>query len=919
MIYNLIYQTEFDALNSDVQPYKLLIYKKNYTGLASNVLAAGEPIVCEWDSDEVYDPIKGGKITVNLINDGSLPLSKFFSVEDDTFKCELYWGEKLIFTGFLVQDDASEIQVDQLHEIQLVFTDNIGLLKDVSFDQANKLVGRRKPHNYNIYSSIGTTDYGTEYSVLNIYGISLTDALIGDTILIEGTPADGVYTVKYVTNSPTIVFITLVEAWPNTIPAYTQATVTFITPQDLNDRVPLTKFLEICLKTTGLNIWTHLYGNLEVDGGSTGRFLEDTFLGCRTFNSGNTWDSCYSVLTKILSRFKLTLFQSDGFWNLIRWDELRYFDSLIPGTRYDVDFNFMPGDFIQQAYIGTVAFTAPHTVVLNHTGLYPSIGSLLYLFGMPDWPQYLTINDVDDTNPDSIIVTVDETIINGAVILGQYYIYIYLLKGVDLVLNKIHTYGNGSDIETGLLQTIKRPLKFDKETFNYKQPPNLLKNADLQELGDLIRYYTSGSNKIYEYELPHWNPYTDFPSPTPNKRIRIIKDASGEEIERYAVIWDATSDSARSAESEPIEVSENDIVKFSFSFRTSNSQSGSININFAVRLKDGTNDKYIKGSASTIPPTPYGSWGNGIGWNNNTPSGDNTNRWHSVEIISEPAPYGGLLYVYLAEATPNGTSSSSDETQYKNMRLELVYAVTGTTTIIGHTHTNTQPYTILNKTDDEIFIDDSPRNSIGGTLFLDSFTGYLQDRTVNWNRKNIVEQKRLGEIITFEQLFQKRVPRIKLEGTLLGLVQKGFVYKHTGELIFYHYGGLNCISVTGELIALAEGAEIVISGTQYNDGIYSMHYIGGSLPIPDSIVVNENVTDETVTATIQITYNIRHLSMLNVLKCTPYAGKNFNFGMLSIALKSNAAKATMYEAYVDGETDSDLQNNYVFKYLFETI
>ena len=56
-----------------------------------------------------------------------------------------------------------------------------------------------------------------------------------------------------------------------------------------------------------------------------------------------------------------------------------------------------------------------------------------------------------------------------------------------------------------------------------------------------------------------------------------------------------------------------------------------------------------------------------------------------------------------------------------------------------------------------------------GALFKSSYTGLLQDRTNRWFRQGKTESKRLGEIIVFEQLFQYKSPRAKIEGTFYGL------------------------------------------------------------------------------------------------------------------------------------------------------
>jgi hypothetical protein len=51
-------------------------------------------------------------------------------------------------------------------------------------------------------------------------------------------------------------------------------------------------------------------------------------------------------------------------------------------------------------------------------------------------------------------------------------------------------------------------------------------------------------------------------------------------------------------------------------------------------------------------------------------------------------------------------------------------------------------------------------------------TGVIQTKTTLWGYDTGVDgTRRLGEITTFETLFWKRIPRLKLEGDFLGLVQ----------------------------------------------------------------------------------------------------------------------------------------------------
>src|SRR6185437_2753466 len=81
--------------------------------------------------------------------------------------------------------------------------------------------------------------------------------------------------------------------------------------------------------------------------------------------------------------------------------------------------------------------------------------------------------------------------------------------------------------------------------------------------------------------------------------------------------------------------------------------------------------------------------------------------------------------------------------------------------------------TIKNNEDEEIFIDSSPRNAIAGTLFLDEKVGLLQKRTSLWRHPhNPTQAVKLGELITYNQLFWRQKPRTVLEGTLYGIISE---------------------------------------------------------------------------------------------------------------------------------------------------
>jgi hypothetical protein len=328
-------------------------------------------------------------------------------------------------------------------------------------------------------------------------------------------------------------------------------------------------------------------------------------------------------------------------------------------------------------------------------------------------------------------------------------------------INKSFVIATGGYVETGLLKSIIRPYRRTLETFNYVQPEDLLCNSQFTDLGTLRQVRTGGGFTNKEYDLPCWYDY-DGGSPYPDRFIRVVFEGE-REVERYVVVTGSTYDSARSVQSEDIELNAGDIIDYTFQFRTDVSQPGSVNTTFAIRIKDGTSTKYLQTD---------GSWANTIGFVYNTRAGKNTNEWQTVTIKSDGLPFNAIMNVYLAEAT----SSPSDQTWYKDLRLTISWFVAGQGQINGHTHTASQSRTLNNINDVDIQIDNSLRSTISGTLFLTTQTGLLQDRCSTWKfgfgyNTGIpsATYPNLGQLVTQTYMFQRYIPRTKFNGNFLYL------------------------------------------------------------------------------------------------------------------------------------------------------
>ncbi|HRI24348.1 MAG TPA: hypothetical protein PLZ45_06705, partial [Ferruginibacter sp.] len=314
-----------------------------------------------------------------------------------------------------------------------------------------------------------------------------------------------------------------------------------------------------------------------------------------------------------------------------------------------------------------------------------------------------------------------------------------------------------------LRKTSYRGWKFSRKKFEYRQPKYLLKNYDLQTLGDLISEYTTGGFIYREYVAVGWE--GAFSTPACERFIRVKLDLAQNEVFRELVCRGIAFDNRRAVAGTPFEVSQGDKIKFSFSFNTNISVPGFVSLVFVLELFDGTISRYVNEL-----PTDNGDWLSTFGFTYNIPSGDNTSNWHTVDIQSSQTPFSGVIIPYLAIVTPN-PANSTRETHYRDIRVELTPFINDTSKIIAQTHTQTQDANKKNNQDEQIYIDDSPRNNISGCLYNTTKTGIVQDRTVYWRYPPDASGWRLGERSTLQELTWRQKTRQQYEGGFTGLWQ----------------------------------------------------------------------------------------------------------------------------------------------------
>ena len=133
MSYNLYIQSFFESTSN--QKYRIAIYRKDYSGQARTVTAGTIPAKYRARGEEPKSKIRGASLEVSIIDS----FDRYFTNDDTEFKCVLEWlnnPTKTLFVGYLVLDDCNEAIGDYDHEITLSFTDNLGLLKEITLSEA---------------------------------------------------------------------------------------------------------------------------------------------------------------------------------------------------------------------------------------------------------------------------------------------------------------------------------------------------------------------------------------------------------------------------------------------------------------------------------------------------------------------------------------------------------------------------------------------------------------------------------------------------------------------------------------------------------------------------------------------------------------------------------------------------------------
>lgn len=386
-----------------------------------------------------------------------------------------------------------------------------------------------------------------------------------------------------------------------------------------------------------------------------------------------------------------------------------------------------------------------------------------------------------------------------------------------------------------------RPFQYSKESFNYEQLEFITQNT-LQIPDDAIPFstFTIGDSRYDDYDLAtYFLEWTQRNSD--NSYLEIVTDTiSNTETERYIVTpAGPTDDANRGIQFNAIPVTAGDSINFSLQFRTDNPGPDAWNfyIRFALVLPNDT-VRVLQGS---------GTWSTAfdcIDFDTGSylfVAGDTTTtdyqQWNLADVatIQAPVPNDGILVIQV-----NGTNTplalEHPTTKWNEIQITIDPRVNGLAT--GHIHKNSQVPEIRNNEQFEVTHDDTLRNSIKGTLFTNAVTDFCSEtgiggvyftRTLSWHRQDVTEERKLGDLNTFIDLFNQRIVRQIVEGDFFGFTE---------------------------------------------------------------------------------------LSMLSIINFTFAPNKKFIFGIATFNFMSCIWNGTLYELFDAEEEDGDLDNTYVFNYIY---
>lgn len=363
--------------------------------------------------------------------------------------------------------------------------------------------------------------------------------------------------------------------------------------------------------------------------------------------------------------------------------------------------------------------------------------------------------------------------------------------------------GDVVPVKEDQIKTLQSPVRLVRNTFNYNQSA-LIKQSDLQIDADAVPYDTE---TIGDYRYDRYSLATYFPdwiqrgSDASYLEIQTNISVTPEQEEGRYIVSPGVDSVKSGVQFNPVAVSAGDKIDFTLQWRTNADTDDTLR--FWVRfLLIRTNDTYYALSDETgtgsdrfrwAGPNDADFWDSSTGIRREYSDTDDADTTEWIEWALYPSPFStdavppmptdGMLLIQCFAA--NVGTTGNEMIFWKDITLNITSFANSSVQIVGHVHTDTGNILAKAIEENEIEIDDSPRNPIAGTLFTnelsnfeytDTNTGEETDilpqyvtRTRVWHRGTASEELRLGNIITQERLELKYTRRLIIDGSFKNL------------------------------------------------------------------------------------------------------------------------------------------------------
>lgn len=487
-----------------------------------------------------------------------------------------------------------------------------------------------------------------------------------------------------------------------------------LTETDINFSPPtrsLLKYLELCIKATGLYLpvvsWLNTFEERQANKSVNlqNEPLSQTFINNNFFvNEDGEPLKMYETLEKILKGFNATLLQANGKWHIINYLEIYNYKGSVLGT-----------------FRGT-----EYTWINNNTNLEPTAA--------PSHP--LAISTIIDNQQ-----------------------------------------SNQVSINANAVRSIIRPFKQVKTKYNYNYRA-LIINRTLGTLRTLVSTGTANNVKTDIYAFPDYSGWAQINTGNGQPDTLLYKETNTitqAEIQRYIRIPSITRIASINQyfgfRFNAIDLVKGDIIDFGFKYRRDASTIG---------VRDfGVRPVFIPYSGT---PQRYQMVNNSgeLRWNQqnvaypdftsgNIPSlsfpDTSTGEWTDYDIITTEGasnenlpliPDDGVLYLEIYGYNADSTAAAATYIKDINFTVKST-AINGSTNVIGQTHTTKNGITAKNNYEEEVFIDDSERRSLLGTLLINNGSP-----TNLWKQQFDANFRRLGAINTGQIARNRSIARTQI-------------------------------------------------------------------------------------------------------------------------------------------------------------